>query len=112
MADGPLRVTLTWTDVPGVFVQNNLQLQITGPGGLRRTGNSEHTYLKDPAVDDPEGRGLIFDKRNNVEQVRLPVAKAGVYRLLVSAQNTPSPPQGYALCVVGALDGKGLERIL
>jgi serine protease AprX len=111
-AEGPLRVTLAWTDVPGVYVQNNLQLQITGAGGLRQTGNSEHTYLKEPAVDDPEGRGFIFDKRNNVEQVRIPVAKAGVYRLLVSAQNTPSPPQGYALCVVGALDGKELERIL
>ena len=66
-AEGPLRVTLAWTDVPGVYVQNNLQLQITGAGGLRKTGNSEHTYLKDPAVDDPEGRGFIFDKRNNVE---------------------------------------------
>jgi len=102
----PLRVTLVWTDAHGKYVQNNLQLEVRGPGGLKVAGNGEHVYLRNPAVDDPEGTGIFYDKRNNVEQVVIATPAIGEYRVRVIAQDTAVPPQGFALCVVGGIAPK------
>ena len=104
----PLTAVLTWTDWPGNGVMNNLQLDVRGPGGFATVGNPQHRFRKDPRFDDASAEGLAFDKRNNVEMVRIdPKVEglpAGTYRIRVIAQNTPFPPQGYALCVCGELD--------
>jgi serine protease AprX len=100
-----VRIVLTWTDPPSRSVQNNLGLDVSGKDGFRVLGNAEHTFRKDPLFDDPKATGMIFDKRNNVEQVVLTNPVAATYRIRVWAENTAFPPQGYALCVVGDLGG-------
>lgn len=98
----PLRFVLTWTDVPGSGVQNNLGLEIKGPAGLLWHGNGQHVYLRDPLLDNLISTGSErFDKRNNVEQVLIQEPQPGEYEVRVRALNTPFPPQGYALCVLG-----------
>jgi serine protease AprX len=103
VADGdpaPLVITLTWTDPPGNDIQNNLQLDVRGPNELFLVGNATHVFRKDPLFD-AEPTGVVFDKRNNVEQVRIDAAPPGTYLVRVTAQNTVVPPQGYALAAVG-----------
>jgi serine protease AprX len=102
---GELRIVLAYTDFPGNFVQNNLQLDVKGPD-QNHVGNESHRYRKDPIFDDKSDDGIPYDKRNNVEQVRIEKPQAGEYRIRVIAQNTPFPPQGYALCVCGELDSE------
>jgi subtilisin family serine protease len=113
-AADPLRFVLTWTDPPGVGVQNNLQLEVVTPDGRTQLGNAEHTYLRDPQVEALLGPGVqILDKRNNVEVVALAGSeengaagqlRSGRYAIRVIAANTSFPPQGYALVVVGDLE--------
>ena len=105
-ATQPLIAVLTWTDRPGNGVMNNLQLDIRGPGGFVTVGNPQHRFRKDPRFDDANAEGLAFDKKNNVEMVRIEPAelREGTYRVRVVAQNTAFPPQGYAICVCGELD--------
>lgn len=105
-----VRVVLAWTDRPGRYVQNNLELDVRGPDGSRLLGNSEHKFRKDPLFDDPQLTGVIFDKRNNVEQVVLTKPAAGRYRLRVWAENTLSP-QGYALCIAGELSSELTDEV-
>jgi subtilisin family serine protease len=102
-ATEPLRIVLTWTDREGEGVQNSLQLDMRGPGGLRVVGNALHTFDRDPVFDDPDLDGVIFDHRNTVQQVLVDPPPPGDYAIRVVAANTPFPPQGYALCVVGEL---------
>jgi hypothetical protein len=98
----PFRAALAWTDQPGVYVQNNLQLEVRGPGVIT-AGNAGHRYLRDAGMDDLAGQSVAFDKRNTVETVVIEQPAAGGYEVRVVAQNTPVPAQGYALCVVGDL---------
>jgi subtilisin family serine protease len=104
----PLRIVLTWTDVPGNSVQNNLQLEVRGPD-RSYVGNADHRYRKDPAFDDTNQEGIVFDKRNIVELVYIEHPTPGDYRLRVIAQNTAYPPQGYALCVCGVVATEKLQ---
>lgn len=100
-----LRVTLVWTDVAaapgaGVTLVNDLDLQVTAPGGSTFRGNvfsaSESTA------------GGAFDRLNNVEQVLLPNPVAGRYEISVIGESIPgdgsllSDQQGYALALSAA----------
>ena len=104
-APAPLVVTLTWTDPPGNDIQNSLHLDVRGPGELFLVGNATHVYKKDPDFD-AEPNGVIFDKRNNVEQIRIDAAAPGTYLVRVTAHNTVVPPQGYAIAAVGNVTGE------
>jgi serine protease AprX len=118
----PLRIVLAWTDVPGKFLHNNLQLYVEGPAGLATIGNSELTFHRDPWAGDSLARaaapagvqlgGVDFDKYNNVEQVIINAPIGGNYRISVIAQYTDpdEKAQGYALCVSGELDSPTLAR--
>jgi serine protease AprX len=113
VADGatePLRVVLTWTDWPSSGVQNNLHLRVTPPAARVLDGNPDLRYGRPedvlPMFVDPahgSQRVPTFDKLNNVERVELTAPAAGQYTIDVIPENTPKPPQGYALCVVGEL---------
>jgi hypothetical protein len=115
VADGatsPLRVVLAWTDWPSDGVQNNLQLKLAPPSGDPVYGNPEHRLgrrkadeLLERYLPNTAERPPALDKRNNVEQIVLDQPAPGAYTLNVIAENTPKPPQGYALCVVGELEG-------
>jgi serine protease AprX len=108
----PLRVVLTWTDWPSDGVQNNLQLKLTQPDGTAVFGNPEHKVGRREAdallqryVPKSTEHAPTLDKRNNVEQIVIDKPAAGEYQLNVIAENTPKPPQGYAVCVVGEFEG-------
>jgi hypothetical protein len=109
-AKEPLRVVLTWSDWPSDGVQNNLHLKVTAPGGAPVYGNPEHFAAQREALSElqrtlPDGTQVpALDKRNNVEQIVLGQPAAGEWTVEVLAENTPKPPQGYALCVVGEVD--------
>ncbi|MFL6232378.1 MAG: S8 family serine peptidase, partial [Thermoanaerobaculia bacterium] len=107
----PLRVVLVWTDAPGRYVQNTLQLDVRGPN-VHLIGNHEHTYKQDPLFQDMGLPGVPFDRKNNVQVVSLKSAAAGEYTINVLADNTPDPNhfQGYALVVLGRLAGAVSEE--
>ena len=103
-----LRVTLAWTDVAaaagaGVTLVNDLDLQVTAPGGESFRGNvfaaSESTT------------GGAFDRVNNVEQVLVTNPAAGAYEISVIGESIPgdgsslSDQQGYALVLSAAAPG-------
>jgi len=100
----PLRAVLTWTDTPGVGLQNVLKFALDGPG-VKLIGNHEHTFAPSPL-------GTPFDYKNNVQVVNVAAASAGEYTLSVLADNTPFPDrfQGYALVVLGRLAGPITEE--
>jgi serine protease AprX len=110
-AAGPLRVVLAWTDWPSDGVQNNLHVKLTPPAGTPVYGNAGHRVARRKADELLERylqgseRPPALDKRNNVEQIVVDQPAPGDYTLNVIAENTPKPPQGYALCVVGELTG-------
>lgn len=86
--DRSFRVTLVWTDYPGsttasVQLVNDLDLTVTGPGGGTIGGNG------------------VTDRRNNVEEVWVENAAAGIYTVRVNAHNIPRGPQPFALVVSG-----------
>jgi serine protease AprX len=109
-ATEPLRVVLSWTDVPATAVQNDLGLQVFGQDSSSTSGNAAHSYGRDALIDHPDLHGILWDDRNNVEQVFLPTPAAGEYEIRVVARNTISPPQGYALVVAGELEGELQSR--
>jgi serine protease AprX len=118
----PLRVVLAWTDVPGKYLHNSLQLYIEGPG-LVKVGNGDLLFQRNPfqldqlqhaaAPADVKAGGVPFDKHNNVESVRLDNPPAGDYLISILAQYTDpeNKAQGYALCVSGPLESQKLEPV-
>lgn len=109
-AHEPLRIVLAWTDYSVRSVQNALALDVQGPDGLRRRGNEEHTWMRPAEKNlDVELRALRYDNRNTVQQAVIEKPAPGTYHVRVIAQNTLFPPQGFALCACGELQGD-LER--
>jgi len=107
---GELRIVLAWTDYSARSVQNLLKLDVRGPEGWRWRGNEKHCWLQPPEADlDPETLDMRWDQRNNVQAVAVEKPPAGEYHVRVTAQNTLFPPQGFALCASGQLEG-GLTR--
>ncbi len=85
----PLNVMLAYTDRPAaslaaVALVNDLDLDITGPGG---------PY---------SGNGVANDDRNNVEGVDIAAPTTGTYTVTVTGLNVSEGPQPYALVVFGA----------
>jgi serine protease AprX len=103
-AAAPLVITMAWTDPPGNDIQNNMHLDVRGPNELFLVGNATHVFRKDPEFD-AEPNGVVFDKRNNVEQIRIDAAVPGTYLVRVTAHNTVVPPQGYSIAAVGNIQG-------
>jgi serine protease AprX len=109
-AKQPLRIVLAWSDRSVRGLQNQLKLDVTGPGGLRRRGNDEHTWRQPPQeLIDPAQADLRSDNRNNAQQVVVDEPATGSYRIRVVGANTLFPPQGFALCACGEMEGE-LER--
>ena len=94
-ASVPLRVTLVWSDTQGTEAShgalvNDLDLELSGPGGALHIGNAIIT-------------GGTPDRNNNVEGVDLATPAVGSYTVTVRGFNVPSGPQPFALVVSGAL---------
>ncbi len=88
----PMRLMLTWTDPPASLsaatqLVNDLDLTVTGPGGV--------TYY---------GNGVIGgDRLNNVEGIVIENPPLGQYTVLVSGFNVPIASQPFALAVGGPM---------
>lgn len=111
-AIGPLRIVLAWSDYSVRTIQNNLSLHVQCPGGVQLVGNPDHHWLI-PKVKylDPRLRGVVPDRRNNVQRIDVDPQVAGPYRIRLLAENTLFPPQGYALIVCGELEGSVEEEL-
>jgi hypothetical protein len=96
----PLRICLTWTDLPARGLQNNLNLILEHrETGRRRMGNEGLPMSLN--IPDPE---------NNVEVIRLEDPEPGTYLIQVSATNLLRGGQDFALVVTGKLGGQ-LNRV-
>jgi len=96
----PLRVTLVFTEPPAAVnasdpVINNLDLEVTAPGGVIYKGNVFGDGQSIP--------GGSFDDRNNVEQVLCQTPALGSYTITVRGAAVNEPTQGYALVITGDL---------
>jgi len=111
-----LKVTLDWTDYPGVPDQapsapsvgnsatwnapqlvNDLDLEVIDPGEL--------TYLGNQFTGGESVLGGAPDRRNNVEQVRLPSPRRGRVVVTVRPHDISVAGQQYALVVTGNATG-------
>ncbi|HMN95141.1 MAG TPA: S8 family serine peptidase [Phycisphaerales bacterium] len=95
----PLKFTLTWTDKEATVnanpaAVNNLNLQVTAPGGAVYRGNV--------FSGGQSATGGSFDNANNVEQVLRNSPPTGQWLITISAPTVNTPvAQGYALVVTG-----------
>jgi subtilisin family serine protease len=88
--DGPLRVSLAWTDPPSsmlaaVELVNDLDLKVLTPDGRWLFGNGG------------------TDRINNVEEVSIPQPAPGVYTVVVDGYNVPQGPQPFGLVASGPI---------
>jgi hypothetical protein len=99
----PLKVVLVWTDPPGRFVQNSLEMRLQCPDGRKYLGNQDHIAYRPPWADMVNAPPP--DRHNNVLCIVAPNPVKGKYRITILAADTPFPPQGYALAVCGEFSG-------
>jgi serine protease AprX len=92
-AGRPLRLCLTWTDLPARSLQNNLNLFVQLPTRTKITGNP-----------DLPAKLTATDRDNNVEIVRLEAPPEGEYLVQITASNLLRGPQDFALVVTGDLE--------
>jgi hypothetical protein len=95
----PLKITLVWSDYPSTEAAaanlvNNLNLTVTGPGGV--------TYRGNVFSGGWSATGGSADTVNNVENVYVQSAAAGTWTVTVNGANVPNGPQPFALVVDGA----------
>lgn len=77
-----LKITLVWTDPPGVRLQNDLDLIVEAANGQQRHGNM--------------GTGTGFDRLNNVEQIVWQNMPPGPAKITVRAFHITQFPQPFA----------------
>jgi subtilisin family serine protease len=97
----PFKVTLVWSDYPGTssaakMLVNNLDLEVSGPGGAFYRGN---VFGRGWSV-----AGGLRDNTNNVENVFVQSPAAGAWTVTVRAYNVPMGPQPFAVVVAGQLE--------
>ncbi len=91
-AGHPLRVCMTYTDLPGRLTQHLLDLVLEQPDGTKLLGNDMH------GEHAPEE-----DHTNNVEVVRIDDPDPGTYMIILTSWTIRVGPQDYALVVTGDL---------
>lgn len=98
-AGRPFKVTLAWTDFPGIegaatALVNDIDLSVTAPDGTVYQGNVFSDGASIP--------GGSPDRRNVEEQIFLPEPGEGLYTVTVTGYNVPFGPQPFALALTGA----------
>ena len=117
-SDQPLKITLTYTDVPGFpgaipALVNDLDLEVVAPDGTLYRGNQF-------AGNESAPNALSSDNLNNVEGVYLTQPLPGDYQVRVRARNivedarldTAVIDQDFALVISGDLARTGAGNIL
>jgi hypothetical protein len=100
MSAAPIRVTLAWDDPPGepaskATLQNDLDLGVRTPAGQTLLPSTLAAKLPSQAALRQ------LDSVNNLEQVTIPDAGPGDYRIEVVGRELARPPQRFALVVSG-----------
>jgi hypothetical protein len=93
----PFKVTLAWSDFPSTaaaspHINNDLDLQVTGPGGV---------FWGNVFAGGESAAGGSEDRINTLEQVLLKNPAPGEYTVSVRSFNVPNGPQPFALVVIG-----------
>jgi hypothetical protein len=117
ITDEPLKITLVYTDVPGLpaaipALVNDLDLEVIGPDGVVYRGNQ---FEGGESIPD----ATTLDNINNVEAVHLAHPQAGEYLVRVNARNvvedarvdTSAIDQDFALVISGDLPLPGVGLI-
>ena len=99
-AGSPLKVTLAWSDYPSTTAAaknlvNDLDLVVTAPDGTTK-------YLGNVFSGGWSQTGGAADRTNNLENVYVQSAGAGIWTVAVQGYNVPNGPQPFALVVDGA----------
>lgn len=106
-----VRFALAWTDYPGTLgasraLVNDLDLQVTSPGGTVYRGNNFGPFALGQSIP-----GGSFDATNPEEAVFLKSPAPGDWKVTVVGANVPVGPQPFALVATGGLD-PGYGRIV
>lgn len=83
------KAVLSWYDVPGEILVNNLNLCLQSGNQILHWGNHPPGQIGEP------------DQHNNVELVEVDSLAPGDYTLRVIAANIPAEPQNFALAFLG-----------
>jgi hypothetical protein len=99
----PFKVTLVWSDYPASTsaskaLVNDLDLVVTGPDG---------TFYGNVFSGGWSQTGGSADRTNNVENVYVQSASAGIWTVEVRGYNVPYGPQPFALVVGNGTAGPG-----
>lgn len=93
--NNPFRVTLVWSDAPGVGIQNRLYLRVVGPDGIPIDGD----ITPFPQVS------------NNAQRIHIENPSAGTYTIEVHGRDIvfgtlglPEIRQDYAIAVINGVD--------
>ncbi len=102
-SDEDLKVTLTWSDVPGqvssnMHLINDLDLEFIDPDGNKYSGNNFTDGVTD-VLDE-----FNPDRLNNVEGILVKTPTEGLWNLRVRAYNIPQGSQDYTLIVSGNME--------
>jgi serine protease AprX len=102
----PFKVTLVWSDYPSTEsastnLVNNLNLVVRGPDG-------SPVYNGNVFSGGWSITGGSADSVNNVENVYVQTAAAGIWTIEVTGANVPQGPQPFALVV----DGDDVSRVI
>jgi subtilisin family serine protease len=103
----PLKVTLVWSDYPGTssatkMLVNDLDLEVSGPGGAFYRGNVFGRGWSVP--------GGLHDNTNNVENVFVQSPSAGTWTVTVRGYNVPQGPQTFAVVVAAQFGGAPVDE--
>jgi subtilisin family serine protease len=103
-AGSPLKVSVVWSDfasteTAAINLVNDLDLTVTSPAGTVYKGNVFSAGWS--------ATGGTADRRNNVENVYLQDAQAGVWTVQISGYNVPNGPQPFAVVMDGNLGPAG-----
>ncbi|HKZ99715.1 MAG TPA: S8 family serine peptidase [Thermoplasmata archaeon] len=99
-----VKFVLAWSDYPGTVettkaLVNDLDLEVTAPGGAVYHGNVFGTFAQGQSVP-----GGTVDATNVEEAVILKTPTAGEWTVRVIGSNVPVGPQPFALVATGDLD--------
>ena len=98
---------MVWSDYPStdaatVNLVNDLDLEVTAPGGAVYRGNVFSGGWS--------AAGGTADRRNNVENVYVQAPAVGTWTVTVKGYNVPNGPQPFALVVDGSFGYAGTDE--
>ncbi len=101
-----LRVTLAFTDAPATLNAafapvNDIDLELIAPDGTHYRGN---VFMGGASVADgqfDEGRGIVFDPLNSVEQAHVNAPETGLWQARIVGAQVNVGAQGYAIVITG-----------